>query len=418
MYAFLLIEVVDHRRILAGESLEALFATGIRQAAAIEHESAAVAALVFRPAPVKGKAENPHDQIVRFGSQALQFLRSQHAVERLHQCRQPDGQLDVVQQPAQVFQRVGNALQEMSFALIKAAETIGPQRLQNAGIDVGIVVLHEHFVAKFNEAGKRVQIVIEQLLTQLWRQVGLGVVQERSDVILQGAFAAALIVQEKWQAVAQHNVARLEVAIQKVIVGGAQQELGQAAEVVLQRLFVEGDASQSEKIVFEIIQIPGDGLAIETGARIAHFVVQIPAGFHLKPRQNGDHFAIRIDHLRSNALAGAMFREELIKCRVAQVFLEIGALGQIVRINLRHRQTVPVKVPGEFEKRDVLFPHTIQNANRAVFFAGQPDDLAPPSTEFALQRQHPFDGRVEVLLKKLFEDVHECVWSDLILTNF
>ena len=63
------------------------------------------------------------------------------------------------------------------------------------------------------------EIMIEQLLPQLRRQIGLGVVQERSNVVLQRALAPALIIEEKRLAVAQHDVSRLEIAIQKVIAG-------------------------------------------------------------------------------------------------------------------------------------------------------------------------------------------------------
>jgi len=42
-HALLLIEIVDDRRVYSGEGLEALFAAGIREAAAVENETAAVA---------------------------------------------------------------------------------------------------------------------------------------------------------------------------------------------------------------------------------------------------------------------------------------------------------------------------------------------------------------------------------------
>ena len=38
--------------------------------------------------------------------------------------------------------------------------------------------------------------MIEQLLAQLRRQIGLGVVEQRSDVILQRALAPSLIVEK------------------------------------------------------------------------------------------------------------------------------------------------------------------------------------------------------------------------------
>ena len=41
--------------------------------------------------------------------------------------------------------------------------------------------------------------------------------------------------------------------------------------------------------------------------------------------------------------------------------------------------------------------------------AGQPDDLASRAAEFSLQRLHLLGRRVEMLLEKLFENVHEDV---------
>src|SRR5260370_1535438 len=124
MYALLLIQILDHRGVLARERAETLFATGVGKAAAIEHKSPAMPGLILGPAPMKGKAENAHRQIVRVGGEALQLLRPQHPVECVHQRRKYDGQLDVVQPPAQISQRVRHALQEMSLALVKTAKTV------------------------------------------------------------------------------------------------------------------------------------------------------------------------------------------------------------------------------------------------------------------------------------------------------
>ena len=65
------------------------------------------------------------------------------------------------------------------------------------------------------------------MLAQVRRQIGLGIVQKRGDIVLQRAFAAALIVHKEWAPVAQHDVARLKIPIQKVITAGAEQKLGQ-----------------------------------------------------------------------------------------------------------------------------------------------------------------------------------------------
>src|SRR4029077_19227439 len=121
----------------------------------------------------------------------------QHAVERFHQRRQGKGQLHVMQQPAQVLQGVGYTLQKMSLALVESAKAISPQRLQDADIDVAVVMMQKGFALHINEAGKLVDIEVEELLAQLRRQISLSIVQQGSDVILQRSLAAALIVQEK-----------------------------------------------------------------------------------------------------------------------------------------------------------------------------------------------------------------------------
>ncbi len=97
-----------------------------------------------------------------------------------------------------------------------------------------------------------------------------------------------------------------------------------------------------------------------------------------------------------------MLRKKLEERRVAQILFEIGALVQILGIDLRHRQAMPAKMPGEFEEGHVLFAHVVQNADGADFRARQADDLAPRPAELPLHRLYPLDRRVEVLLEKFF----------------
>src|SRR6266852_1022562 len=216
----------------------------------------------------------------------------------------------------------------MLFALVEAAKAVSAQRLHDADINVGVVMLHERGAIKMKEAGQAVEIIIEQLLAQIGRQIGLGVVQKRSNIVLQRAFPAALIVQEEWlvfvQGSAQHDVAGLEIPIKKIIAAGAQQQFRQAAEIAFQRLLVERDAGESEKVV---IEVPRDGLAIEAGARIAHFVIQVAARFDLKARQHGNNFAIGRDCLGSDDHSVAMIGEKLKKSGVAKVFFEISSVA-------------------------------------------------------------------------------------------
>src|SRR5580658_1680733 len=119
----------------------------------------------------------------------------------------------------------------------------------------------------------------EELLAQVGSQVGFGVIQKRRNVVLQRTFAAALVVKKKWLDVAscrrfaEHDVAGLEVAVEKIIAPGIQQEFRQPVEIVFQRLLIERNTSKAKKIVFEIIQVPRDRLAIKAGARVADAIV-------------------------------------------------------------------------------------------------------------------------------------------------
>src|SRR5438270_917045 len=190
---------------------------------------------------MKRKAENADNEIVGFESDALEFFRSEHALKRAEKRGQFDGQLRVVEQPADVFQGVGEALQEMHLAFEKAAIAVGGECLHDADVNEAVVVAQEGFAVEADEGRERVEIVIEKPLAKIGREVGLGVEEKRGDVVLQGAFAAALIVNEIGQAVAQHDVARLKIAIEEIIARGLKEEVGQEVPAKMFGELEEGD---------------------------------------------------------------------------------------------------------------------------------------------------------------------------------
>ena len=319
--ALLLIEVVDDRRVLASKRFEALFPAGIREAAAVEDKPAAVAGLVLGQLVMKRKAENADNEIVGFESDALEFFRSEHALKRAEKRGQCDGQLHVVEQPADVFQGVGDALQEMHFAFEKAAIAVGAKCLHDADVNEAVVVAQEGFAVEVDEGRERIEIVIEKPLAKIGREVGLGVEEKRGDVVLQGAFAAALIVNEIGQAAAQHDVARLKIAIEEIIGRGPKEEIGEAVEIGFQGAFVKGNAGEPQKIVFAVVQVPGDGLPIEAGNGITEAVVEVARGFDLEAREDADGFAVGIDNGGSDIVAGAIPGEKFEQRGVAEIFL-------------------------------------------------------------------------------------------------
>src|SRR5215471_7196056 len=171
-----MVKILDYLGVLAGKRFESFLASGVGQAASIENESTAVAAFVLRRLKMKGKTEYPHDeffcllelygQLVQLSSriERLQFLRSQNIFERAHQRRQRHRHAHVMQQPAQILQGVGHALQKMRLALIKAAKAVGAQGLHDTHVNVGVVVLHEGLAIELNEFADGIAVMIEQLL--------------------------------------------------------------------------------------------------------------------------------------------------------------------------------------------------------------------------------------------------------------
>ena len=219
---------------------------------------------------------------------------------------------------------------------------------------------------------------------------------------MEGAFAASLVVDEERIAVAEHDVAGLEVAIKKIIAWGGEEKFGEAAEVVFESLFVEGDAGEAEEIVFEIIQIPGDGLAVETGVGIADGVVQVAAGFDLEAREDADDFAIGFDHFRGDGFATAIFGEKFEQGGVAEIFLKVGAVVEIFGVDFWYGEAVAAEMFGEFEEGDVFLADVVEDADGVVLIVRQADDFAAGAAEVALEWNDAIWRRVEMVLEESF----------------
>jgi hypothetical protein len=312
---------------------------------------------------VERKTEDADNEIVGVACEALQFFGGEHALERAHQCGECDGQLGLMQEPAEIFQGVGDALEEMGFAFVEAAEAVSAEGLHNADVDISVVMADEGFAIDGDKFFERAKIIVEELLAEVGREIGFGVVEERGDVVLQGAFAAALVIHEVGLAIAEHNVAGLKIAVKKKIARCAEKKIGEAAEIVFERVLVERDAGEAEKIIFEIVEIPGDGLAIEAGDGIADGVIEIAGGFDLEARENGDDFAIGFDDLGSDGAALAIFGEKFEERGVAEVFFEIGTACEIFGVDFRDGEIVLAKMFGEGEEGGVFFADIVENAD-------------------------------------------------------
>src|SRR5439155_21251476 len=108
----------------------------------------------------------------------------------------------------------------MRTTFVESAETIGAERLKNSGVDVSIVVLEKSVAIDLGVFGDAIEIVIEKLLAEFGREISLCVEEERDQIVLECAFAAALIVEKIGLAVAKHDVTRLKVAVEEKIAFG------------------------------------------------------------------------------------------------------------------------------------------------------------------------------------------------------
>ena len=121
---------------------------------------------------------------------------------------------------------VQSTLEKVALPFEESAIAVRAHGLHDADVDEPGEKRGEFLLVHLRVLVDGVQVAVEQLVAQGERQVGLRVEEQRGQVVLQRAFAPALIIQEVGLAGAQHHIAGLEIAIEKIVVTGTQQELG------------------------------------------------------------------------------------------------------------------------------------------------------------------------------------------------
>src|SRR5258706_2551952 len=100
----------------------------------------------------------------------------------------------------------------MRLALVKSSKSVSAQSLQDAHINISVVVAHECFALKFYVTAERAEIMIEQLLAQFRWQVRLGVVQKRSNIVFRLLLAKKKIIHDERLAVEHRGIAAMASA--------------------------------------------------------------------------------------------------------------------------------------------------------------------------------------------------------------
>jgi hypothetical protein len=64
-------------------------------------------------------------------------------------------------------------------------------------------------------------------------------------------------------------------------------------------------------------------------------------------------------------------------------------------------------MPRKFQERDIFLAFVIEDANRAELFVADSYEFASRPAQLPVKRLHPPRRRVEMLLEKFFENVHQ-----------
>ena len=288
----------------------------------------------------------------------------------------------VLGQTAEVLEGQGYGLEEVLLALEDAAVDVGSEGLEDAQQEVGPEVVEPAapFVAL---DAPDAEVVVQELAADGLGEVGLGAVEDGGHVVLRRAAAGALEVDivkrgltpaplqgrgeadavsdgripsplERGWGEANHDVPRLEVAVEEVVGVGLEEKVGEALEVVLEELFVEGDMGELEVVVLEIVEVPEDGLAVEVGAGVGVGEVEVGAGL-LDGGEVGEGLLVEGEHLGvESPTLPLLLVQEAVEREVAEVLLEVAALVGGHGVKLRHGDAFGAEMAVEGEECAVL----------------------------------------------------------------
>ena len=92
---------------------------------------------------------------------------------------------------------------------------------------------------------------------------------ERRHIVIDGTTTTALEIYETGNAILEHDITRLEIAVQEHIIVITEQQGHQTVELILKQTLVELDTHTLKEAVLEIVQIPHHSALIELTHRVA-----------------------------------------------------------------------------------------------------------------------------------------------------
>ena len=389
----------DDRLVHTRELFVGLVTTGVMSATAVEHIASAITRLILRNALAVRETVDSHHQrtfavilgeggrsihgmgmvdVTRGSAIAVGTIDSRlfdtgetghlgETAQHVDQIR--IGKAVELEQFAQVLDGRGDGIDEVALLFEIATEAIGTQHLQRAEehkltqtVDKmahrgNLAVLFERFV-----------VLVNQFTTQFVGIFGGCLPKEGGQVVIVGTLASALIIDEIGMAgTVEHNIARLEVAIEETVrlLGG--QLLGKEVEVGFELEFMEVEVGGLQETVLEIVEIEQHTVDIKLRLGMALAEVEPTGTTNLDMGQLTDGALQQFLLLHIIPATGRTAARQGIEERLfTEVGLKIAQLVGIDSQNLGYRQTACRKMSGEIDEGVVLVAAGSHHAHHRV----------------------------------------------------
>jgi len=180
-------------------------------------------------------------------------------------------------------------------------------------------------------------VPVDCCLPDLFWDIGLGIINEGGDVILRRPEPAPLVVNIPRLSVPDHDIGRLEVAEEKILLSCIQQVTGQNLKIPLKPGLIERCSYKLEEHVLVIVHIPDYALPVEAAVWITQRQVKPSDPFSLYAYQVTCDCKEEVFRLPVETFLIGTAGEPGKKVGITQVFKKIDLILGIIYINLRHR---------------------------------------------------------------------------------
>ena len=276
------------------------------------------------------------------------------------------------QQRRDIFQRIGQALDEIGLAFEEAAVAVGAEHLQGPEEDKEAEMPAENGLRDVRIRGQGFPVSGDHLLLEILGILRPGLPDEGGEVVVDWATAAALVVDEAGLSILEHNIPGLEIAVEEGLRGHGEEVGLEPFEIGLQLQFVEFRPDELEEVVFEVIEVEIDHLRVERLLRITHRPVEPVGTFELQAGQLTDRGKEEVPLLRIIFSALPAACEGVIERLRAEVFLEITEAVLRHGQHLRHRQSLGVEMAAEGDESAVFVGVRSDGTDDAAGRAGHP----------------------------------------------